>query len=144
MRQGRVGIVYTIFKTVSGIKYHVSYFLLARSSYVILREFLLWSKFKDSQYWSRMCSAWIYLYNWYGQMSPGQMLPWQMSPRHTAYGKDGTWKLPLPLMFGQNWFSNSCDIANMDTCFLGKCCLDKCHCIWWHLFKMVPEVSKSL
>ena len=70
------------------------------------------------------------------------MLTGQMSPWHTASGKDDPWKLLL--MFGPNWFSNSWDIANMDKCCLVKCCLDKCHCIWWHPFKMVPEVSKSL
>ena len=35
--------------------------------------------------------------------------------------------------FGQNWVSNSWDIPYMD-----KCCLDKCHCGSWLLWKMVP------
>ena len=35
--------------------------------------------FDTEQDWSRKCSAWKYLYCWYEHMSPGQMLPWQMS-----------------------------------------------------------------
>ena len=46
---------------------------------------------------------------------------------------------PLPrkllIMFGPNWFSTSWDIAD---CCLDKFCQDKCHCNWWHPFKMVP------
>ena len=44
-----------------------------------------------------------------GQMLPGQMSLWQLAPV-----KDGPKNFPLK--FGQNQFSNSLDIPNMDKC----------------------------
>ena len=32
----------------------------------------------DQQDWSQKCSAWKYVYCWYGQMSPGNMSWWQL------------------------------------------------------------------
>ena len=56
-------------------------------------------------------------------MSPSQMLPEQISPRHLTSAKDGPRKLTLK--FGQNRVSNSLDIADMDKCCQDKCCMDK-------------------
>ena len=71
------------------------------------------------------------IYSWYGQMFPGQMLPGQRSLWYLASVIDGTRNLTLT--FGQNRVSNSWDIPDMD-----KCCLDKCQCDSWNLFKRVP------
>ena len=39
----------------------------------------------------------------------------------------------LPLKFGQNLVTNSCDIPDMDKCHQDKCCLNKCHRDSWNL-----------
>ena len=72
-------------------------------------------------------------------MSSGQMLPGQMSLWlwHMAFVKDGSRNLPLK--FGQNRFSNSRNIADIDKCCKVKFCLDKCHHDSWFLLKMVVE-----
>ena len=44
---------------------------------------------------------------------------------HMASFKDGS--RIVPLKFGQNWFSNSGDIVDMEKCRQVKCCMDKCH-----------------
>ena len=44
----------------------------------------------------------------------------------------------LPLKFGQDRFSNSWDIQDMDIFRKNKYCLDKCHCYSWNIFKKVP------
>ena len=41
--------------------------------------------------------------------------------------------------FGQNRTSNSWDIAYLDKCHQGICCLDKCHHNSWHLLNIVPR-----
>ena len=70
---------------------------------------------------------WLKLrYSWYGQMSPGQILPGQMSSWQLASVKNGP-KNQI-LKFGQNQVSqvgNSRDIPDMDKCCKEKYCLDK-------------------
>ena len=61
-----------------------------------------------------------------GQKSMWQLEPVQDGPRN------------LPLKFGQNWVNNSWDIPDMDKYRQDKCCMDKCHCDSWNLYKMVP------
>ena len=51
-------------------------------------------------------------YSWYGQMSQGQILPGQMSSWQLESVLDVSRNLPLK--FGQNWASNSWDIANIE------------------------------
>ena len=74
-------------------------------------------------------------YCWHGQMSSGLILRGQISPWHMASVKDGSRNLPLK--FGQNWLSNSWNIADMDKCHQVKCYLGKSHRDSWHLLKMV-------
>ena len=80
-------------------------------------KYNIWTRLK-----SKVFSLEI-LYCWYVQMSPGQMLPGQMS----------WWQLKsvvyvprtLCLKFDPNRASNSWDIADMNKCPRDKCCLDK-------------------
>ena len=60
-----------------------------------------------------------------GQMSSGQRFLVQISLCYMTSVKEGSRNLNLK--FGQNWFSNSWDIADMDICRHDKYCLDKCH-----------------
>ena len=76
-------------------------------------------------------------YSWYGQMSPKQMLPGQISPRQLASIKDGPRNTPL--RFGQNRVSNSWDIPDMEKSRQVKCCLNKCHRDSLNLFKMAQS-----
>ena len=47
-----------------------------------------------------------------GQMSPGHVLPGQMSLWQLKYIQDN--RRNLPLKFGQNWVSNNLDIATIE------------------------------
>ena len=71
-------------------------------------------------------------------MSPGQILPGQMSTWQLESVQDGPWNLLSK--FGQNQVSNSWDITDMDKCRQSKCCLDKCRHDNWNKFKMVPGI----
>ena len=55
---------------------------------------------------------------------------WQLE-----YVQDGPRNLSLK--FGQNRVSDSWDIPDMDKCHKDKCCLNKCHCDSWNMFKKV-------
>ena len=78
-------------------------------------------------------------------MLPRHMLPGKILPEHMLPGQMLLWQLAsvkvcpriLPLKFGQNWFSKSWDIPNMD-----KCCLY----IYMSLgeLKSVLDVPRSL
>ena len=56
-------------------------------------------------------------------MLKGQILPGQTSLLQLEYVQKGPRNLDLE--FGQNWASNSWDIADMDKCHQDKCCIDK-------------------
>ena len=88
-----------------------------------------WNMFKSQEptlkVWSKSGQEWL-RYSWYGQMSPWQMLPGQMSLWQLESVQDSPRNLSLK--FGQNRVSNSWDIPDMDKCHPDKCCLDKCHC----------------
>ena len=73
---------------------------------------------------------WHLCSNWYGQMLPGQMSPWQLwsvldIPRN------------LPVKFHRNRVSSSWDVPDMDKCHMNKRCMDECHCDTLNLFKMI-------
>ena len=51
-------------------------------------------------------------------------------------------KSGLNAKFGQNWFSSSWDIADMDKCHQVKCCLNKCHYDSWHQLKTLKFGKK--
>ena len=91
---------------------------------------------KRKKDWSWKCSAWKYLYCWYGQISPEQMLPGQMSWWHLK----SVVYLPMTLClkFDPSRASTSWDIADMDKCPQDKCCLDKCRGDSCNLLYMFP------
>ena len=73
------------------------------------------------------------MYQWYGQMLPGQMSPWQLQSLLDLQGN-------LPLKFHQNRVSNSWYILDVNKCLLEKCCLNKCHRDSWPFFNHGPKI----
>ena len=64
------------------------------------------------------------------------LFPWQLESV-----KDGS--RYLLLKSGENQISNSWYIPDMDKCHMNKCCMDKCHCDTWNLFKMIQGAYLS-
>ena len=99
------------------------------------QNFDLWpAKYRVQKVW--VCNSWDIQNMDKCRQDTCFLFPWQLESV-----KDGS--RYLLLKSGENQISNSWYIPDMDKCHMNKCCMDKCHCDTWNLFKMIQGAYLS-
>ena len=90
---------------------------------------ILWQNFFSANSFLQKSFCWIFLLKiFFIKFSCWIFLTVQLE-----YMQDGP--RSLTLKFGKNRVSDSWDIPDIDKCRKDKCCLNKCHCGSWNMFK---------